>query len=79
MRFLVEASVGNSDGAFDAAYEFGSSANEEAQITGTPEQIGREVTRYLSTLTPADCQTMRYGTSRFFLELIVTPDEGLSD
>lgn len=75
MRFVVQASVGNADGVFDAAYAFGSTSGEQAQFRGTPDQIGAEVARFLSTLTPEDCQAMRYGTPRFFVELIITPDD----
>jgi hypothetical protein len=75
MRFQVQASVGNTDGVFDAAYEFGRCAGEEAQMTATPQEIGQEVARYLATLTPTDCEAMKYGTSRFFVELIIVPEE----
>jgi hypothetical protein len=78
MRFLVRASVGNAEGVFDAAYELGRSRGTEAEYLGTPEEIGREVARYLSTLTPDDCETMRYGTDRFFVELIITTDESVA-
>jgi hypothetical protein len=83
MWFRVEASVGNSNGVFDAAYDFGEESGEEARFTGTPREIGEAVARFLSSLTPEACQAMRYGTSRFFVQLIVSPvesshrDEGL--
>ncbi len=77
MRFQMSASVGNSDGLFDAAYQFGNATNGEAQMSGTPEEIGAEVARYLSSLTPEDCREMQYGTQRFFIEFIVTPDESI--
>jgi hypothetical protein len=77
MRFLVRASVGNAEGVFDAAYEFGRTRGTEAEFLGTPEEIGRELARYLSTLTPEDLKAMRYGTDRFFVELIITPDESV--
>ena len=75
MRFRVDASVGNADGVFDAAYDFGEGSGEEATMTGTPREVGDAVARYLALLTPEDCQAMRYGTSRFFVQLIVTPEE----
>jgi len=75
MRFIVQASVGNADGVFDAAYDFGRGTGKEAQLHGTPQEIGAEVTRFLSTLTPEDCEAMRYDTSRFFVELIIEPTE----
>ncbi len=52
MRFWVEATVGNGDGVFDAAYDFGLGAGKaEAEMSGTPDEIGAEVARYLSRLT----------------------------
>ena len=75
MRFRVEASVGNADGVFDAAYDFGEGSDEEAAITGTPTEVGDAVARYLSSLAPEDCRAMRYGTPRFFIQLVVTPVE----
>lgn len=74
MRFRAEASVGNGEGVFDAAYDFGAEGGEEAAVAGTPEQIGEAVTRYLSSLNPEDCQKMRYGTPRFFVQLVITPE-----
>jgi hypothetical protein len=75
MRFRVEASVGNADGVFDAAYDFGLGAGDtEASMCGTPEQIGAEVARYLSLLTPEDCQAMKYDTPCFFVKLVIIPD-----
>jgi hypothetical protein len=75
MRFRIEASVGNEDGIFDAAYNFGEGSGEEAAMTGTAREVGDAVARYLASLTQEDCQAMRYGTSRFFVQLIVTPEE----
>jgi hypothetical protein len=77
MRFRVEASVGNADGVFDAAYNFGEESGEEAAMTGTAREIGDAVADYLMSLTPEDCQAMRYGTPRFFVQLVVTPDLSL--
>jgi hypothetical protein len=77
MRFVVQASVGNADGVFDAAYDFGAGSGQEAQMHGTPEEIGAAVARFLSTLTTEDCKAMSYGTPRFFVELIITPEEAL--
>jgi len=74
MRFRVEASVGNADGVFDAAYDFGEGSGEEATITGTPREIGEAVARFLGSLSAENCEAMRYGTSRFFVQLIVTAD-----
>ena len=76
MRFRAEASVGNGEGIFDAAYDFGDGSGEEAGFTGTPQAIGEAVARYLTTLTPEDCQTMKYGTAKFFLQLVISPDDG---
>jgi hypothetical protein len=74
MRFTVQASMGNADGVFDAAYDFGSSSGQEAQMQGTPQEIGEEVARFLSILTPEACKEMCYGTPRFFVELIIEPE-----
>lgn len=74
MRFTVQASVGNADGVFDAAYDFGAEGGDEGQLTGTPEEIGFAMARYLSGLTPEACAAMRYGTDRFFVQLIITPE-----
>jgi len=76
MRFRAKASVGNSRGIFDAAYNFGLGAAppNEAEMLGTPLEIGAEVARYLALLTPDDIQTMRYGTPQFFVEFIITPE-----
>ena len=75
MQFRIEGSVGNADGVFDAAYNFGEGSGEEGAMTGTPREIGDAVARYLGSLGPEECQAMRYGTSRFFIELVVTPVE----
>ncbi len=75
MRYAVQASVGNAEGVFDAAYDFGSGVGKEAQMNGTPQEIGDEVARFLSSLTPEDCEAMRYGTRRFFVELAIGPAE----
>ncbi len=73
MRFSVRASVGNSDGVFDAAYDFGDSVGDQGGMVATPEEIGAEVTRYLKSLDKADMDAMRYGTAHFFVELIIEP------
>jgi hypothetical protein len=75
MRFRVEAAVGNGDGVFDAAYNFGEGSGEEAAMTGIPREIGDAVASYLMSLTQEDCLAMRYGTPRFFVQFVVTPDE----
>lgn len=75
MRFLVKAAVGNANGIFDAAYDFGAICGDEGQMRGTPEEIGAEVTRFLALLTPQDCEAMKYGTDRFFIVLTIGPDE----
>ena len=74
MRFRIEASVGNGDGVFDAAYDFGD-GTEEAEMCGSPEQIGAEVARYLSALRPEDCEAMQYGTGTFFVQLMIRPEK----
>jgi hypothetical protein len=71
MNYFAEASVGNGDGIFDAAYSFG----DGGALSGTPEEIGAAVTQFLKELTLEDCKTMRYGTSKFYVQLILTPIE----
>lgn len=78
MVFRVEASVGNADGVFDAAYDFGEGSGEQAAMKGTPREVGDAVGRFLASLTPEDCQAMRYGTPRFFVQLVITPEEPLA-
>lgn len=73
MRFRVDASVGNAEGVFDAAYNFGDGA-DEATVSGTPEQIGDAIARYLASLRPEDCQAMRSGTDLFFVQLTISPE-----
>jgi hypothetical protein len=79
MRFRVGASVGNSDGIFDAAYDFGEGSGEEAVMSGTPREVGDAVARYLGSLTAEDCREMRYGTARFFIQLVITPEVSADD
>jgi len=71
MRFTVQASVGNAAGVFDAAYDFG--PEKEAQMSGTPQEIGNENARFLSELTVEDCKAMQYDTPRFFVEPVIEP------
>lgn len=75
MRFTVQAAVGNGEGVYDAAYDFGSPHASEGGMSGDPEAIGAEVTRFLGSLTPKACEAMRYSTSRFFVELVITPED----
>jgi len=42
---------------------------------GTPKEIGAEGARFLSTLTPEAYKAMKYGTRRFFVQLIIEPEE----
>lgn len=74
MRFLARASVGNADGVFDAAYDFGAAQGAEAEMFGTPDEIGTELVRFLSGLSLEDCQAMQYGTGQFFIEIVITPE-----
>jgi hypothetical protein len=73
-HFTVQASVGNADGVFDAAYDFGSENGQEAEMSGTPQEIGESVARYLSRLSSDDCETMKYGTPRFFVQFVIEPE-----
>src|SRR5262245_11664745 len=76
-RFRVEASVGNADGVFDAAHNFGEGAGEEAAMAGTPREIGDAVARCLASPGPDDRRAMRYGKSRLFVQPVVTPEQQL--
>jgi hypothetical protein len=75
MRFRAEASVGNGEGVFDAAYYFGDGSGEEAAFTGSPQEIGDAVARYLAALTPENCRAMKYGTEKFFVQLLISPED----
>ena len=61
MQFPAEAPVGNAEGVFDAAYDFGE-GTVDVKMRGKPEQIGAAVTRYLARLSPEDVG--RCGTER---------------
>jgi hypothetical protein len=76
MRWRADATSCNDNGPFDAAYEFGLGVDPEgfgAGMTGTPEEIGKELARFLSVLTRQDVETMKYGTGRYYVELILGP------
>jgi hypothetical protein len=75
MRFRVDAAVGNSRGIFDAAYSFGNDRDDEGTMTGTPQEIGESIVRFLEGVTPEDCQIMKYGTEKVYFELLITPIE----
>lgn len=63
--------MGHANGVCDAVYDFG----QEAERSGTPQESGVEVARFLALLTPEDCQTTRYDTAPFFIQLTITPEE----
>jgi hypothetical protein len=69
LRFEASAEVGNANGVFDGAYEFG----VEGEVVGSADDIGRAVARYLKTLTAADVEAMKYDTQRFFVRLVIEP------
>jgi hypothetical protein len=73
MRWRVKATACNAEGPFDAAYEMGRGVGDEGGMVGTPEEVGRELARFLAVLTPEDVNTMKYQTGRFYLELILEP------
>jgi hypothetical protein len=68
-RWEAEAAVGNSQGVFDACYEFGSSYGDGGHLIGTAQEVGVELARVLQVLTRGDVEVMKYGTDRFFVEL----------
>ncbi len=71
--WTAEAEACDGNGAFDAAYSFGNSKGHEGQLTGTPEEIGAELTRLLRLLTPEDIAIMAHGTGAFYLRLNIRP------
>jgi hypothetical protein len=69
----VDASVGNGHGVFDAAYSYGNTHGDEAHLVGTGEEVAAELAVLLRGLGRDDVETMKYGTRRFFVELVITP------
>jgi hypothetical protein len=67
----ASAGAGNGRGVFDACYSYGNSQGDEGHLLGTASELGAELTRVLKKLTRGDVQTMRYGTERFFLQLLI--------
>ena len=67
--FVADAEVGNSNGVYDGACEFG----VEGEVRGSAEEIGRAVTEYLAALTTSTVEEMKYGTTRFFLKVVIEP------
>jgi hypothetical protein len=68
-KWQADASVGNLDGVFDCAYSFG----QDSRVVGTAAEIAEAVRQYLESLTSSDIETMKYGTSRFFVQFEVMP------
>jgi hypothetical protein len=66
-KWQADASVGNLDGIFDAAYSFGDSS----RVVGTPAEIAEAVQKYLESLSDENIEAMKYGTSRFFVQFEV--------
>jgi hypothetical protein len=71
----AHAEVGNANGVFDAAYDFGEGVeglgNGSSELVGTAEDVGRELARLLASLTKNDVTAMEYGTGDFFLQVTV--------
>lgn len=70
-QWQATASDGNADGVFDACYSYGNSKGDEGHLLGTTQDLGAELSRVLTELTRDDVETMKYGTDRFFIELMV--------
>jgi hypothetical protein len=70
MRFKAKATLGNSHGIYDTAYQFG----DQGELVGTPDELAREVARFLGKFTEGEVQALRYGAPHFFVELLVTPE-----
>jgi hypothetical protein len=76
-RWEVSAAVGNAGGVFDAAYGFGASQRDEAHLIRSAAAVGAELTCVLESLTRGDGEVMKYGTPRFFLQLVMKlPQQG---
>ena len=71
----ASAAVGNSRGVFDACYRYGNSQGDEGHLLGTSQELGAELARVLQELTRGDVETMKYRTTRFFMELVITLPE----
>src|SRR4051812_27595083 len=67
LRFVADAAVGNADGVYDGAYDFG----VEGEVIGTAQEIGEAVARYLASLSGDDVERMKLGTSRFYLQVVI--------
>jgi hypothetical protein len=75
----VDASVGNGHGVFDAVYGYGNTRGDEAHLVGTAEEVAAELAVLLRGLDRDDVETMKYGTRRFFVELVITPHSGRAE
>ena len=71
MLWEATAAAGNARGVFDACYAFGNGKGDEGHLLGTAHELGTELARVLQGLTRGDVETMKYGTDRFFLQLVV--------
>jgi hypothetical protein len=71
----ASAVVGNSRGVFDACYRSGNSQGDEGHLLGTAQELGAELARVLRELTRGDGETMKYGTPRCFIDLVITLPE----
>src|SRR5262245_35465401 len=62
-RWEAQASSGNGDGIFDAAYAYGRTRGEEGGLVGMAEQVADELAALLAALTRGDVEAMRSGLS----------------
>ncbi len=67
----ASAAVGNAGGLYDACYGYGNSRGDEGHLRGTAQELGAELARVLRGLTCGDVEAMKYGTSRFYLQLTI--------
>jgi hypothetical protein len=70
-RWEASASSANADGVFDGCYSYGDSQGDEAHLCGTAHELGQELARVLKLLRRDDVETMKYGTDRFYLDLVI--------
>lgn len=69
----VQAAVGNTEGVFDADYDFGDGVGGEGGMVGTAEEIAQELVRHLKGMDIRDFETMKYGTDDVYIQLILRP------
>jgi hypothetical protein len=70
-QWQCDASVGNLNGVYDAAYNFSNNPEIEARVRGTASEIAEAIRIYLESFTDEETEAGKYGTSRFFVQFEV--------